>query len=200
MSGLVNDSAVVEGFRKGENPAVKHLFELHYRPLCYFAEQLLQDQAEAEDVVVEVFLKLVRKKEDFDNLGDIRAFLYQATRNACFDVLRKQKRQLKRSDDYRYLAATDEEWVADELLTAQLLEVIRAQIEELPDQCRKVFSSIFIDGKTTSVIAEEMGLSTQTVLNQKARALQLLRLALYREGWYPATTFFYCLLLLGQKA
>ena len=159
--------------------AIETLFSMHYRPLCYFAESILHNKQEAEDTAVDVFLKFLAKKEQFDNLPDIKSFLFTATRNACIDLLRKQK---TRKNQPTPIVAIEESSFDHEMLTAQLLQSIYAEIENLPGQCKKVFKSFFLEGKNTTTIAHEMGLKQQTVLNQKVKAQKLLRSTLLKKG------------------
>jgi RNA polymerase sigma-70 factor (family 1) len=200
MKIVSTDTELLFHFREGEEFAVHQIYKLHYRSLCYFADRLLNHKDEAEDIVADSFIKLLDKRAEFDDLNKIRLFLYSITRNACIDILRRDKR---RANDHRiisYLTNPGEEQTDHELITAKVLEMIYREIELLPLQCRKVFTSIFIEGKSTHVIAEELGISTQTVLNQKTRAVQLIRTKLYSEGYRDAGLFLYCLLLLASHA
>ncbi len=189
---------VITGFRNGEEPAVRQLYDLHYRALCYYAEQLTGDKEEAEDIAVDTFLKLLHKKNDFDNLADIKSFLYRATRNACFDYLRKNKRKDRRNRELTFLAEPDELFGDQEMIITKVLQVIYAEVENLPGQCKQVFKLLFMEGKSTAEVATEMGISTQTVLNQKSKALQSLRLSLYKEGLYSTGILIYCLMLISE--
>jgi RNA polymerase sigma-70 factor (family 1) len=196
---VYNDIDLIQGFRQGEEDAVKQLYNLYYRPLCYFSELLLHNHEEAEDIAVDVFLKLLFKKEDFDNLSDIKSFLFTATRNACFDLLRKKKIMDKMVLDLANLSEPDDLFGEQEMIASKILQVIYAEIENLPNQCKQVFTSIFIEGKSTAEIAAEMRISPQTVLNQKSKALQTLRLKLFKEGINSSHLFFYCLFLLAGQ-
>jgi RNA polymerase sigma-70 factor (family 1) len=187
---VYNDIDLIQGFRQGEEDAVKQLYNLYYRPLCYFSELLLHNHEEAEDIAVDVFLKLLFKKEDFDNLSDIKSFLFTATRNACFDLLRKKKIMDKMVLDLANLSEPDDLFGEQEMIASKILQVIYAEIENLPNQCKQVFTSIFIEGKSTAEIAAEMRISPQTVLNQKSKALQTLRLKLFKEGINSSHLFF----------
>jgi RNA polymerase sigma-70 factor (family 1) len=199
MKAIYSDMELIHGLQHGKEAAVKQLYDLHYQALCYYADKLLFNKEEAEDIAVESFLKLLRKKDDFDNLKDIESFLFTSARNACIDVLRKTKRREKDHETLAFLSEPDSFPDDKEMITAMTLQTIYAEIENLPQQCKLVFQAIFIDGKTTSQIAEEMGISPQTVLNQKSKAIQVLRMKLYKEGLYSASIFFYCLTLMGEK-
>nr|WP_162988786.1 RNA polymerase sigma-70 factor [Pedobacter schmidteae] len=200
MKIVTNNNDIINGFRNAEEAACRQLYALHYRPLCYFAQKLVYNKEEAEDIVVDTFLKLLKKKNDFDNLPDVKSFLYLAVRNACFDFLRKLKTRDKANKEIEYLSEPDELFGKDEMITAKVLQVIYAEVENLPGQCKQVFKSIFIEGKSTGVVASEMGISTQTVLNQKTKALQKLRLILYKEKLYSSALFIYCLSIIAGKS
>jgi len=184
-----NDIILLEGFRRGDESAVRELYKIYYRPLCYFNQKIIQHTHEAEDISTEIFLKLLQRKNDFGSLGEIKGFLFTASKNACLDFLRKEKQQQKSHDRIFPVIAIDENFIEQEMLTAKILQSIYAEIESLPKHCKQVFKAIFIEGKSTAVIAEEMGISPQTVLNQKTKALRIIRLAIYQEDIFLSLLF-----------
>lgn len=186
----------MEGFKNGNELAIKKLYTLHYRPLCYFNQKLINYKQEAEDISTETFLKLLKKREDFDTLPEIKSFLYMASRNACYDFLRKEKRQNQSRQESIHSLLPEDHFGEQEMITAKVLQAIYAEIENLPAQCQQVFKSIFIEGKSTADIATEMGISPQTVLNQKAKALQKIRLALHKEKLFSTAIFLNALSLI----
>lgn len=185
--GIKNEIDFLEGFRDGNEIAIRKLYTLHYRPLCYFNQKLINYSQEAEDISTETFLKLLQKKNDFESLSEIKSFLFTASKNACLDFLRKEKRQNKSHQEISLVSPLEELFVDQEMISAKVLQSIYAEIENLPNQCRNVFKSIYIEGKSTAEIAEEMGISTQTVLNQKTKALRKIRLALSQENLFSMT-------------
>lgn len=189
MNHYAHEKDIITDFHLGKEKASHHLYNLHFPSLCYFADRMIDDKHEAEDIVVDTFMKLLNKKADFDNLSDIKSFLYTATSNACLDSLRKRKRQESVHREIKYLLAEDENVGIDEMIIAKVLQTIHIEIEGLPTQCRKIFKSIFLENKSTSKIAIEMKISPQTVLNQKSKALRLLRLKLYKDGLFIAFVF-----------
>lgn len=187
---IKNDIDLLEGFRNGNEKAIRKLYVLYYRPLCYFNQKLINYSQEAEDISTETFLKLLQKKEDFDSLSDIKGFLFTASKNACYDFLRKEKRHNKSHKEIGFLLPMEEHFGEQEMITAKVLQTIYAEMENLPNQCRQVFRSIFIEGKSTADIAAEMKISPQTVLNQKTKALQKIKLALHHENMLSTVLLF----------
>jgi len=150
MAKLLTNNDEVNGLRMGDEASIRQLYHLYYRPLCYFAERLVGNKAEAEDIAVDSFLKLLRKKDDFTTLPDIRSFLFTATRNACFDHLRKNRSKDKSARELTYLARPEEQFGEREMIASKVLQIIYTEIESLPPQCRAVFTSLFMKGKSTA--------------------------------------------------
>jgi len=199
MAAPLNDTELIAAFQQGNAQAFHQLYELHYRSLCWFADKLVNSKEDAEDIVLDNFEKLWKKKADFDNLKELRSFLYTATRNACYNYIRDHKRHDASHKELHYLASEDASAGYDEELMAKVLAQIYKELDNLPEQCRLVFKSIFLEGKTTRATAASLGISPQTVLNQKSKALQLLRLSLYKEGLFSMVIFLQCLSLLTQS-
>ena len=195
----LSDQDIIALFRRGAHEAFDHLFKLHYRPLVYYSNQLVGDEQEAEDIVVETFVKLLRKRADFDNLQDIKAFPFISVRNACYDYLRYLQRHEISHQEIFYLTGKEEIIDDQEMIRAKVLQEIYKEIENLPAQCQKVFKLIFFHGLTTGQVAAGMNISPQTVLNQKARALNLLRLSLLKKDLLPATITFYYFAIILHK-
>ena len=59
----------------------------------------------------------------------------------------------------------------------KILEIIKKEVETLPEKCKLIFKSSRVDGKPIKQIAAELNLSTKTVENQISKALKHLRLA-----------------------
>lgn len=181
MISPFDDKDLVELFRKQDMAGTRRLYDLYYRPLCYYTEKIVKNSQEAEDIVVETFLKLINKRGDFEKLSEIRSFLYTAARNASIDYLRKIKRQHQSHLELLYFSdpAFNDEL---EIINAQVLSVLYQEIENLPAQCAAVFKLLFFQRLSTSEIAAQMNISSKTVLNQKGKAIQLLRKSFADKG------------------
>jgi len=167
-----------DDFKKGDPRALQVIFNQFYGPLCLFAERMLRDRPVAEDIVGDTFLKLWNRHTDFENLQNIKAFLYITTRNASLNMLKQMQRESLSKKQLAYLSGDKEEFILNEMIRAEVLREINREIEKLPEQCRKIFKMSFFDGKKNQEIASMLEISVHTVKNQKARAIQLLRVRL----------------------
>ena len=159
------------------------LFKYNFRPLCLYALHYLGDVDAAEDVVQECFMKLWEKLEQGAEVHNSRAYLYMTVRNRCLDQLRKNDiptESLKPHDTYGIIDDDD----AQE--RSQTEARLWTAIDSLPVKCREVFIMSKRDGLKYEEIAEELGLSVNTVRNQISHALKVLK-----EGVHKLYMFFF---------
>jgi len=151
---------------------IEDLFRLNYRPLCMYALHYVSDADLAEDIVQESFTALWEKIENGADVSNRRAYLYMSVRNRCLDNLRRKgipTESLKPYDTYGIIDdddACERSFIEAKLWTA---------IDSLPEKCREVFLMSKRDGLKYEEIAEELGLSVNTVRNQISKALNVLK-------------------------
>lgn len=172
----------IELFTAGNELALDYFFKLHYHPLRYFATSLVHEPMEAEDIVAGCFSKLWEKRSDFSNAENIKGFLYVTCRNYCFQFLRNLKRRNAAQQLYFEQLEQSERTVLNEIIEAELLNILEQEIILLPGRCSEVFRLIYFEGKNTNEIALQLDLSVQTVRNHKTRALELLKTAFLKRG------------------
>ena len=171
----MNDNELLVAFRNGDEDAINRIYRAYYRPLCYFARGFINNKEEAEDIVIDTFIKLLRKRNDFDELTKIKAFLYKATRNACLDFLKHIKRKTASHEEIIHLMQQDEDFIQSKIIKAEFFKLIIDEVERLPPIRKKIFKMIFIEELSTAEIAEKLGITVDTVRVQKARAIDSLR-------------------------
>jgi RNA polymerase sigma factor (sigma-70 family) len=186
-----SEETLLRHFHNGSNSALKHIFSLYYKPLVYFANKIINDLPQAEDITAESFYKLYIRRQCFDSLPHIKAFLYMACRNACLDWQKTQRRHQRSHSEIRYLAPAGETQLHAAGEAVAFAE-ISTHINGLPAQCALIIKMIFYQGMKTEEIATALGTSAKTVLNQKLKAIRLIRLALAKKHLLPV--FIYSLL------
>jgi RNA polymerase sigma-70 factor (family 1) len=172
---------IIAGFQQGSKDAFASVYNMHYSRLYGFIKKLVEDREEAQDITAETFVKLWKLHANFNTAENIKAFLYITARNACMDFLRYRQRQTTNKQELGYVLLQQEEDVPttshDEIKTA-VLKQIHSEIENLPTQCRRIFKMAWLEGRKNAEIAQQLALTEQTIRNQKARAVKILRVAL----------------------
>lgn len=172
------DEQFLCGFRGNDHHAWKQVFDIYYNRLIYFAKQLVKDEMEAQDIVIESFCKLWQRREKFETLNNIRAFLYITVRNACFDYLKHLQCWLAIQKEIRDLSCSNEYPLESFNHNIELLKIINDEIEKLPPQARQIFKMVYFEELKIADIAQKLQLTEQAVRNNKSRAINLLKTAL----------------------
>ena len=171
----------------------ENLFRSCYAGLCYYVFRINDNKEEAEDIVQDAFFKLWNRWDDFNDQGSAKNFLYTTVRNASLNVVRHGSVK-KKFFDQQHKDTADEPNILQEIIRAEVIGEIYRAIEQLPAGCRTIFTMGYIDGLKNAEIAGQLGISINTVKTQKARALQLLRLAIYNNAGVFMALWFIALL------
>ena len=179
-------------FQHGEEKGFDFFFRQLFPSLCFFANRMINDRWEAEDIASIAFIKIWKRHAQFDNGKNIRSYLYQIVRNDCLSFLQQKNRTEKIQKEIEYLTIVDlkDNYEADIIRTEFYAELYTA-INSLPAECRKIFRMLYIQGKTVKEISNELNISPSTIKTQKARGLTVLR-----KKIIPLSTIFFLLLLL----
>ncbi|HEV2480559.1 MAG TPA: RNA polymerase sigma-70 factor [Puia sp.] len=168
-----DDNQLLALIKGGSVKAYEILFERYYRFLCLEASLFLLDQAEAEDVVLELFVEMWDKQIFRMIDRSIKAYLYRAIRNKCINALRKRKIVHKKQRQYEQRA--QREGAACGIEQRELAASIHQVLQEFPAQRLRAFTLVYIEKKRYQEAAEEMGLSVNSVKTHLKLAIQVLR-------------------------
>jgi RNA polymerase sigma-70 factor (ECF subfamily) len=153
------------------------LFRANYPGLRRVATRILGSQAQAEELVQDLFLWVWQRCPVIDESTPSRAYLYRSAHNAALNRLRHQRieqRWIEEQPD----AEDNESPPAAELEHDELLGAVQGAIERLPHRCGLIYTMSRQEGLTYQEIADALDLSVKTVEAQMARAFRLLRKAL----------------------
>jgi RNA polymerase sigma-70 factor (ECF subfamily) len=151
------------------------IFRSLYPSLCYFAERLVHNSDDAEDIIEDLFVKVWNKQLKFDNEEHLKAFLYRSAKNACLDFLKGYENSGTRNTLFADERGYSEDACLNEIIRAEIIAEIYQAIEQLSPQCSKIITMSYLDGMSNQEIADALNLSVQTVKNQKGRGLALLK-------------------------
>jgi RNA polymerase sigma-70 factor (ECF subfamily) len=163
-------------FNQGDSSAFRIIFESYNKILFTCAMQLVKDKEQAEDIVSEAFTKLWQRHDVFQTEEHIKAFLFVTTRNASLNYLRHIQRKTASQNELSYLQRDkDDQDIITDMIEGELLRKIYPLIETLPSKCKTIFKLIYFEDASTDEVAEKLHISPRNVLNQKRRAIQLLK-------------------------
>ncbi len=163
-------------FSTGSSLAFRYYFDLYHQSLFYLSFRIVRDQEGAEDIVADTFQKLWENRERIRSENHIEGFLRMVTRNRSLNYRRHEDLRQASENELKYLNTDlDTTDLAAELIEAELIKNIHKAVERLPRKCKAVFKLIYFEHYSTRETAEKLGITERNVLNQKQRALHLLR-------------------------
>ena len=154
-----------------------------------FIRRRVADPGDAEDILQDVFFKLVEANRLLMPIDHVTGWLFRVARNAITDLFRK-KRPTNFSDAVVMSGGPeeeDEEPQFEDLLPSPeagpdalyarnlLLEELVAAVSELPEEQRSVFLAHEVEGRSFNEISAATGVSVNTLLSRKRYAVLHLR-------------------------
>lgn len=158
---------------KSKVQTYEKLFHDYYNPLVQYAVTLLKDADDAEDIVQQVFVSFWEKYDSIEIHTSERAMLYKAVYNACLNKIKFRK--VRTTFAQEYTPDVENHTAVEELQAKELQHTINAAIENMPEQCGKIFKMSRFEQLKYQEIADQLGLSVKTVENQMGKALKLVR-------------------------
>jgi len=181
-----DDGELIRRMARGDKLACSTFYDRFSRPIYSVALRILNDQAEAEDVVQDVFLTLWKKAATYNaSRGSAFGWAITLTRNRAIDRLRLRRRhstllQQSSPDDLPGGHATSDTHSADDLILREKTSAVRAALSTLPSEKLRTLELAFFSGLTQQEIATQLGEPLSTVKARIRRGLLKLRDTLTR--------------------
>lgn len=171
----MEELALVEGCKRGENRALKALYDLYAGRLLVVCMRYAGDRATAEDLLHDTFIKAYGAIGKFvwRGKGSLRAWLERIAVNTSLELLRSRSRMSFTEIDDRRIPPEYVEPTAEEAELVPEQELVR-MIGELPAGYRTVFNLFCVEGLSHKQIASMLGINEKSSSSQLARAKALL--------------------------
>ena len=169
-----------------QDQRISEAIEREQYRLRNFIRRRVADRDDAEDVLQDVFYELVEAYRLMKPVEQVTAWLFRVARNRIIDLFRKKSREALREEPPA-VTEDGETLPLEELLPSPeagpdaayarsvLLEELEAALDELPDEQREVFIAHELMGYSFKEIAEQTGVSVNTLLSRKHYAVLYLR-------------------------
>lgn len=188
------DQIIVELLKCGDERGYKFLYDNYYDFLCRIAKEFLKDDFLAETIVGDAIFHLWEIRDKIEISTSLQSYLVKMVRNRCINhlALKRVKTEIvlpkSNSGDFwteTYFISKDNP--LGSLLDGELEQEMHDSIERLPKECQVVFKKSRFEEKKYKDIAEELGISINTVKYHIKNALSRLESDLSK---YMATLIF----------
>jgi len=179
------DAAGLERMAIEQNQRISEVVKRERSRLGNFIRRRVPDPRDAEDILQEVFYRLVEANRLLMPIEHVTGWLFRVARNRITDLFRKQQPQ--NFSDAAIADADGDLMQLEDLLPSPdagpealyarrvLLDELALAIEELPEAQRHVFVAHELDGRSFKELAAETGVSVNSLLSRKRYAILRLR-------------------------
>jgi RNA polymerase sigma-70 factor (ECF subfamily) len=172
-----SDEALYERWIAGDLAAFDRLYERYERPLFGFVRAFVREQADAEDVLHEAFMAVLRERDRRSEVRSFRAWIYQIARNLCLNCARSRKRAGRAAGEVQMLsdALVQAPQAADAAMEGQqLLRALEQAALRLPEALAEVYR-LRAAGVSYEEAASVLGVPVGTVKSRVHEMVKRLR-------------------------
>ena len=155
---------------------ITNVYNKFWKELYIVAYRRLQSEQDVEDLLQDLFISLLDGQVVLESEHNLRAFLHKRLKSRIIDFYRKAL--LKNTFELHESPLTEEasmEQTDTRLLHRELEEIVKREIENMPEKMKEIFLLSREEQLSNEQIAQQLNLSNQTVRNQVSTALKRIR-------------------------
>lgn len=196
----ISDEDLMSDYQSGDVGAFDLLLERHGASVLNFIKKLLNSNLRAaEDILQEVFIKVIEKKNTYESGRKFTTWLYTIARNRCIDYLRVEQKRKHTSLDYNPYKYGEEGFVLldtigdkshnqeQNVMNDEIRKILDGGVESLKDEMREAFLLREIEDMSLTEIAAITGAPLSTVKSRLRYAYKSLRKRFVKAGYFKET-------------
>jgi RNA polymerase sigma-70 factor (family 1) len=194
---LYDDDFCLSRMKEGDEHFFNLIFEKYRNQLFAYLFKVTKSRETAEEIVLDVYLKLWHGREAATEIENLEAFLFRVAHNKAIDFFRAAKRNPTMQQEIWELIteAISYETADKKLLDKNIEELVQSAVNQLSPQRRKVYFLRNNEDLSYGEIASALNLSPNTVRNHLAASVQFIREYLLKNDLLKLMIVFY----LGKK-
>jgi RNA polymerase sigma-70 factor (ECF subfamily) len=172
----VTDEQLIQWVADGDTSCLATLFERHHKAVYQFCLQLTRHPAQSEDLVQDVFIRILRKAGSFRGDGLFKAWMFNIARNITLDQIRKSKRQNSESLDEEMMnrSLTDQRSAERSAAGTQKMNLVMQALAILPEAAQQVIWLGRFQFENYDELGQALGCNAGTARVRMHRAMALL--------------------------
>jgi len=176
LSSLKSNSELLNLLKEGDMIAFDAIYEKFCKRIYSFIIRYVKSDADAEEIIQEVFLKIWENKDKIDVYSSFESYIFTISYNSTISLLRKRVSEKKYIEHLKALQTTENVFeITDEVYYNELNSQIQSLLSELTPRQKEIFLLSRENGLTHDEIAKKLGISPNTVKNHIVTTLNFLR-------------------------
>ena len=194
MNEASSERDLVLALQRGDEEAFETIYGLYSQRLFGRLLKLVKTEAQAQEILQDVFIKLWQHRHSLDAEKSFRSFLFKIAENKVYDFFRKAARDKLMEANLISLSTTNyiniEEYTREE----ENLRLLYKAIESLPPQRQQVFRLCKLEGRSYKEVSELLSISLSTISDHIVKATKAIKEYFYKQ---PPSLLLITLLLFG---
>lgn len=171
---MISDEALFEQLLAGDMTAFDVLYARHERHLFGFILRHVHDRHEAEDILHEAFMAVLRQREAGRSATSFRAWFYQVARNLCLNRLRGSRRAARAYDHAARAPASPSVQPEQAIAERETAAALEAAVQRLPAAFAELYQ-LRASGMSYDELADVLAIPVGTVKSRMHKMVSLLR-------------------------
>ena len=176
MNNDKSNTELVKLLKKDDMKAFDIIYKKYSRRLYGFVFRYIKQEADTEEIVQDVFIKIWKSRTKIDVSSSFESFLFTIAHNATVNLLKKRATEQKYVEHVKSLQIINESYeLTDEIHYKELKQKFLGLVDELSPRQKEIFQLSREEGLSNKEIADKLGISIQTVKNHLVTTLSFLR-------------------------
>lgn len=178
----ISDKELVEQYLKGDEKSFEILVKRYLKPIYVFISRYLRNRFDIEDIVQEIFLKVWRNINKFDQEKKFKTWIFTIAKNTALDFLKKKKTipfaafENEGGENFIENKSFDSLMPLDKVVERKdLMDKLFSAIEKLPPKYSQILFFYYGNGFTFQEISEIFGQPLNTIKSRHKRAIAILK-------------------------
>ena len=172
---IENEKRLLQQVAAGNEHAFKQLFDLRRQKVYSFAFHLTRSDLMAEEIVQEIFLRIWLHRRQLSDILHFHAWLNTLVRNLSYTWLRRMALEASILRDLQHRSGEASVDTQDNLQIREYRRLLQQAIDDLPPRQQEIYLLSRREELSYAAIADQLGLSINTVKNHMKEALRSMR-------------------------
>ena len=192
MNEASSERDLVLALQRGDEEAFETIYGLYSQRLFGRLLKLVKTEAQAQEILQDVFIKLWQYRHSLDPEKSFRSFLFKIAENKVYDFFRKAARDKVMEANLISLSTTNYINIEEYTRAEENLRLLYKAIESLPPQRQQVFRLCKLEGRSYKEVSELLSISLSTISDHIVKGTKAIKEYFYKQ---PPSTLLITLLL-----